>query len=129
MRTLKAAILYFLLVFGAGFLLGTIRVVWLVPQLGTRTAELLEMPIMLAVIILSARWVVRRFALPAAPALRFGVGLAALAFLLVAELAMVLWLQGLSIREYVAVRDPVSGTVYLLMLGVLAVMPVLVKRR
>lgn len=42
MRVLKAAATYFGWVFGAGFLLGTIRVLWVVPRFGTRTAELLE---------------------------------------------------------------------------------------
>jgi hypothetical protein len=40
----------------------------------------------------------------------------------------VLPLRGLSIREYVAQRDPVSGTAYYLLLGALAVMPLLVGR-
>jgi hypothetical protein len=37
-------------------------------------------------------------------------------------------LRGLSIREYVAGLDPVSGTVYFAMLGAFAVMPLLVAR-
>jgi hypothetical protein len=41
----------------------------------------------------------------------------------------VLWLRGLSIGEYVAGRDPVSGTVYLVMLGLFALMPLFVARR
>ena len=49
--------------------------------------------------------------------------------MLVAEFGFVLWLRGLSIREYLATRDPVSGTVYYLMLGVFAIMPLLVARR
>ena len=57
MQILKAGVLYFALVFGAGFVLGTIRVLWLVPSLGARTAELIETPIMLVVTILAARWV------------------------------------------------------------------------
>src|SRR5438876_5028581 len=44
----------------------------------------------------------------------------ALVFLLVAEFGFVLWLRGLSIREYLATRDPVSGTVYYVMLGIFA---------
>ncbi len=60
----KAASLNFALVFGAGFVLGTIRVLWLVPAVGPRTVELFEMPIMLAVNILSARWVTQQFQLP-----------------------------------------------------------------
>ena len=34
MRTLKAGAAYFLVVFGAGFVLGPIRILWVVPQLG-----------------------------------------------------------------------------------------------
>lgn len=49
MQALKAGILYFACVFGAGFALGTARALWLVPRVGTRTAELMEMPFMLAV--------------------------------------------------------------------------------
>jgi hypothetical protein len=37
----KAACLYFGLVFAAGFALGVIRVLLLVPRLGVRTAELI----------------------------------------------------------------------------------------
>lgn len=33
-QILKAAALYFGLVFGTGFVLGTIRVLWVVPRLG-----------------------------------------------------------------------------------------------
>ena len=45
-RTIKAGIAYFALVFGAGFVLGMIRVPFLVPRLGERVAELVEMPFM-----------------------------------------------------------------------------------
>jgi len=44
----------------------------------------------------------------------------ALVFLLVAEFTLVV-LRGMSIRHYLATRDPVSGTVYYVMLGVFAV--------
>jgi type IV secretory pathway TrbD component len=53
----------------------------------------------------------------------------ALVLMLVAEFGLVLWLRGMSIREYFASRDPVSGTVYYVMLGVFGVMPLLVARR
>jgi len=53
----------------------------------------------------------------------------ALSLMLVAEFTLVLWLRGLSIREYLAGRDPVAGTVYYLMLGAFAVMPLLVARK
>jgi hypothetical protein len=38
MRILVAALLHFALTFGAGFVLGTIRIPWMVPHLGTRMA-------------------------------------------------------------------------------------------
>jgi hypothetical protein len=129
MRTLKAGVLYFALVFSAGFVLGVPRVLWLVPRLGTRTAELMESPIMLVVIFLAAGWVVRRLSLPPTVAARLGPGLVALGLLLAAEFTVVLKIQRLTLAQYIAGRDPVSGTVYVLMLMVFAVMPFLVAKR
>jgi len=60
---LRAGVLYFALVFGAGFVLGTIRTLWIVPRLSARMAELMETPIMLVITILAARWTVRRLLL------------------------------------------------------------------
>ncbi|MEP7343062.1 MAG: hypothetical protein ABI977_35370 [Acidobacteriota bacterium] len=128
-QILKAGSLYFAFVFGAGFVLGTIRVLWAIPAFGERIAELWEMPIMFAFIILAARWIVRRLAIPPEPARRLAIGFVALSLLLIVEFTAVLWLRGLTIREYFASRDPVSGTVYFVMLGLFAVMPLLVSMR
>jgi len=129
MQILKAGILYFALVFGAGFVLGPIRILWAVPRFGTRVAELMETPIMFVVTILAARWIVRRLAVPPKASSRLGMGCVGLGLMLVAEFTLVLWLRGLSIGEYVASRDPVSGTVYYVMLGVFCIMPLLVSPR
>jgi len=53
----------------------------------------------------------------------------ALTLFIAAELLVVLELRGLSISEYIRTRDPVSGSVYLLMLAVFALMPWLLWRR
>jgi len=127
-QILKAGALYFALAFGAGFALGTIRVLWVAPQFGTRIAELMEAPFMLIVTIASARWIVRRLAVPPETYSRLGMGIIALGLLLTLEFTLVLWLRGLTIREYFANQDPVSGTVYYVMLGLFAVMPLLVDR-
>jgi len=127
MRILKAGILYFAIVFGAGFVLGIIRTLWVIPWVGARMAELMETPVMLAVTIVVAPWIVRR--LSVLPTGRLGMGLVGLGLMLVAEFGLVLSLRGRSIREYFASRDPVSGTVYYLMLGVFAIMPLLAARR
>jgi hypothetical protein len=129
MRVFKAAVLYFAIVFGTGFVLGTIRVLWVVPRLGERVAELIETPLMSIATILAARWTVRRFGVASFPNESLVIGLIALGFLLVAELSVVLGLRGLSLAEYIESRDPVSGAVYVLMLGAFALMPWLVARR
>jgi hypothetical protein len=67
MHVLNAGALYCALPFGAGFVLGGIRVLWVVPRVGERTAELMETPIMLVVLMLAARWVARRLALASTP--------------------------------------------------------------
>jgi hypothetical protein len=121
-------VLYFVLVFGTGFVLGTIRTLWVVPRLGTRMAELMETPIMFVVTILAARWIALLLALPPTRSPRLGMGGIALGLMLVAEFGVVLWVRGLSIREYLATRDPVAGAVYYVMLGVFAIMPLLVAR-
>ena len=116
------ALVYFALVFAAGFVLGTVRVLWLLPALGERAAELLELPLMLAVCYFAARFVVRRY-----PAQRRShnlySGLLALTLLLLMEFTLVLGLRGLSLEQYFAQRDPVSGIAYLLSLAAFSLFP------
>jgi len=50
-RILKVGLVYFVLVFGAGFALAFVRIPLIVPRFGIRTAELMEAPVMLAVIV------------------------------------------------------------------------------
>lgn len=128
-QLVKAALVYFALVFGSGFVLGTIRVLWLVPAVGIRTAELLEMPVMLTVIILSARWVVQHFSMPYTAPSRLGMGGIVLALILALDFTVVLWIRGLSFGQCIESFDPVAGMAYFVMLGVCAVMPLLVARR
>jgi hypothetical protein len=64
MRSLKAAVIYFLFVFAVGWVLGPIRELWVVPRFDRTTGVLLEAPIMLIAMIISARWVIRRFDVP-----------------------------------------------------------------
>ena len=125
MRRIKASVLYFVIVLGTGFILGTIRVPFLVPRLGERYAELSEMPIMFVVIIMAARYIVKRFDLAPDFAIRLQVGFLALAFSVAAELVLATMIQTRSIAQYIASRDPVSGGVYLLLLLVFALMPAL----
>jgi hypothetical protein len=56
-RIAAAALLYFGIVFGAGLLLGPIRVLWLEPRVGPVIAVACETPFLLAAMLLAARWV------------------------------------------------------------------------
>jgi hypothetical protein len=123
MPRIKASILYFAMVLGAGFILGIFRVPFLVPRIGERYAELLEMPIMFVVIVFSARHIIKRFSLSHNLAVRLQVGFSALALSVTAELLLAVLLQSQSLTQYIASRDPVSGSVYLLLLLIFALMP------
>jgi hypothetical protein len=120
LNILKAAVVYFALVFGAGFILGPIRILCIVPRFGVRLAELMEFPVMLVVIVLAARWLVRKFQLAAHAWL---VGFLALGLMIAFEFTLVLWLRGLTLSDYFRERDPVAGVIYYLMLLVFAAMP------
>jgi hypothetical protein len=105
-----------------------VRVLWIVPQFGVRTAELAEMPLMFIAVILSARWIVQYFDLKTLFE-KLKVGLIALTLLLTLEFSVVLWLQGLTINQYFEKRDPVSSTVYFEKHLIFALMPMFMKKK
>ena len=123
LNTLRASLVYFALVLGAGFLLGVVRVPFIVPRIGERWAELAEMPVMAAVIFVSAGYVLRKFPTIRLRGLSLVVGFLALALVVCVELGLAVALQSRTLGEYLASRDRVSGSVYLGMLVVFALMP------
>jgi hypothetical protein len=127
-RVVRAGLVYFALTFGAGFVLGPFRILVLVPRLGARAAELVELPVMLGITWLAARWVTQRFSVPPQRGPRLSVGAMAGALLLLAEFTLVLRLRGLTLEEYFATRDPVSGAAYYAAVLLLVLMPLLVNR-
>jgi hypothetical protein len=127
-QVLKAACLYFAIVFAAGFALGIIRTLWAVPHFGNRASELAEAPVMLVMIVLAARWMLRRFSALTQRTHWLAVGLVGLTLLLLVEITGVHWLRGLSLEQYFATRDPISGAVYDALLLFFAVLPSLAFR-
>jgi len=127
-RTMRAGITYFALVFAAGFVLGSIRVPFLEPRLGERLAELIELPFMFVAILVSARFVIRRFSLPANVRACAVAGFLALGLMVAAEVLLAVVIQDQTLGEYVANRDPVSGSIYLAMLGIFAAMPLVLTQ-
>ncbi len=127
-RILKAALVYFVIVFGAGSVLGPVRTLLLVPQAGERIAELVELPVMLTVILMAAKFIVLRFRLPPYVIYRLGAGVIALALGIVFEFGLVLRFRGLTLAEYFQTRDPVATVAYYISLVLLALMPLMVGR-
>ena len=123
MTLFTASAVYFAIVFGAGFVFGTVRVMWLVPTVGVRVAELTELPLMLTVAFVAARWINRRFLAERDQPSRLIVGVTALALLLLTELILGMLLFDLTPKEAFLGRDPVSGTGYYLSLCVFAWLP------
>ena len=81
---------------------------------------------MAAVMVIAARWIVSRMALPPRPLPRLAMGGIALALILATEFTMVLRLRNLSFEKYVATLDALTGTAYYAMLAVFAVIPLFV---
>ena len=122
MHLLRAAALYFMQVFGTGFALAFIRIPFLVPRFGVRTAELMEMPVMLAVIAWASHRLARQHP-ECNRGARLAAGVAAFCLLVGAELGVAWALGARSPAAYIASRDPVSGSVYLASLVFFAVAP------
>jgi len=127
LRTIKPSLLYVGIVFGIGFLLGTIRVIFLVPLIGEQWAELLEMPFMLVAITYTAKYLVHKHPLLS---IRdwLSVGIKALLILLSVEFTVVLGLRGISLAEYFGSRDIVSGSAYLISLLIYMLMPLYIYK-
>lgn len=109
---IKNSVLYFCLVFGAGFLLGPIRILILEPSVGQRTAELVEAPLMLAVILISGRWigVVNCRFLSQIQTLSMGILTAF--FILSADTAVGVGFRSMTVYQVFVDRDPITGPIY-----------------
>lgn len=124
----KAGLIYFAVVFGFGFLFGTIRTLWIVPHIGARTAELIETPFMIAISFVAAQKIVKRYSIPFSIRRRLTMGVFAVGLMLCAEFTLAFYLRDLSLRQYFATRDPVAGTAYYFALLLFALAPLAVER-
>lgn len=82
---LWAGFVYWAIAFSAGFVLGTLRELLVRPRLGETAAVIIELPIMLAISFVGARWTVRRFGVPDRAADRLIMGALAFGLLMLAE--------------------------------------------
>ncbi len=97
---IKAGVAYFATVFLAGFVLGTVRVLFLMPRMSEVAAVLIELPIMLALSWVISRWWIARLGVPAIMAARLTMGGLAFALLMIAELGVSVLLLDRSLSEH-----------------------------
>lgn len=91
---IKGGVLYFAIVFAAGFLLGALRVLALAPFVGELAATIFELPIILAISWWACGYTIDRAAVPAHAAGRIVMGFLAFALLMAAEVSLVLVVDG-----------------------------------
>lgn len=101
-RSATAGVVYFALVFGVGFVLGTLRVLFIVPRLGEFMAVIIELPI-----ILTAAWIIcdrisARLVVPRRWQTRLAMGAVAFVLLMLAELALSIALFGDTVAKHFA---------------------------
>lgn len=127
MQVLKAAAVYFGLIYAVGIFLGPIREEWAVPHFGPIGGLLLEAAVMLPAMIAAAGWIIHRFEVPAKQKTRLNIGFAALGFLLVAEVLGAVLLRGMSVQSWLASYGSVPGLISLILFVVFALMPSLIR--
>lgn len=101
-HTMIAASGYFGLVFAAGFVLGTIRTLLILPLTGDVVAVGLELPAMLAVSWIACGWSVRRYEVSARFSTRLAMGVVAFGLLMGAEVLVSMLIGGRSLSEHLA---------------------------
>lgn len=106
-RVIEAAFIYFAMVFGAGFVLGTLRTLLWQHRMGEATAVLLEIPLMMLVCWIAAGTVVRRW--PTGLQGRYAIGALAFAMLMGAEVAVSMLIFGRSLGDHLALLATPTG--------------------
>ena len=125
MHLVAAAAFYFLIVFGVGFVLGSVRLFWLEPQLGEAVATLCEAPFLLCAILAAARRLPKAFGLRAsfAPLAIMGVG--ALFLQQLTDFTVGVFLRRITPAQQIAHLSAPAGLIYVALLLAFVAMPVL----
>lgn len=129
MPALRAAALYFALVFLLGFALGSVRVLLVIPHLGESLAVLLELPVMLALSWWVCAYVLRRVRVPTDSASRLLMGGSALLLLLLAEFVLSVWVFGRTPAEHYASYRSLAAQLGLIAQIAYGCFPLLQRRR
>jgi hypothetical protein len=128
MKIAAVALLYFLSVYAAGFLFGTIRVLAVEPRLGPIAAVLCEAPFLMLVMIAASRWAPRAAGLPLKGGQLLLTGFGALIIQQITDAVVGATLLGLNMAEQIARFATAEGVVYAALLILFALMPALTNK-
>jgi hypothetical protein len=126
-RSLALGVLLGVLVFAAGFALGTARVLAIEPALGHRVAIVLELPVIALATWFAAGFVVRRLPEPRGMASRALVGLVGFVVLQAGEIATGVFAFGRPLADVMAGYARADGLVALGLQAMVIVFPLLVR--
>lgn len=127
MAIFKAAGIYWALIFAAGFVLGTLRVLWGADAMGAGNFMLLEIPLLLIASWFAARWLVARYSVRTT---QEAVAMGAIAFVLLmgAEIRLAAGISGEGVGAWLASLTHPPGIYGFLGQIAFALMPWLVVR-
>ena len=123
MRITLATLLYFGLVFGAGSLLGPIRMLWLEPRFGPIIATACEAPFLFLAMLIAARWSPRILNIRQDSKALVWIGIGSLVLLLIADFIVGFWLRGISPTNQFVQLLTGQGKIYVGLLALFAIMP------
>jgi hypothetical protein len=124
-NSIRVGFLYFVAVFAIGFLLGTIRILVLIPRLGELVSTFIELPILLSAAWLISDFLTTRFNVPSQWWVRLSMGIVAFGILMAAELGLAVWLFGSTVQEHFAAYQSLPKTIGLAGQVVFALIPLL----
>jgi hypothetical protein len=128
MKIIAAALLYFAVVFTVGLMFGPIRVFWLEPIFGEVLAAVFEAPFLVVAMVVASRWIPSVLRMRRDLASLGLMGLGALAIQQAADLAVGVYLRGITPAAQIAHFATGAGLIYAGLLVAFAAMPVLLNR-
>ncbi|MBW4458945.1 MAG: hypothetical protein KME47_01690 [Nodosilinea sp. WJT8-NPBG4] len=124
-NSIRVGFLYFVAVFAIGFLLGTLRVLVLIPKLGELVSTFIELPILLSAAWLISDFLTTQFNVPSQWWVRLNMGIVAFGVLMAAELGLSVWLFGSTVQGHFAAYQSLPKTIGLAGQAVFALIPLL----
>lgn len=108
-RALRAGLVYGSGIFTLGFLLGTLREIWLAPLFGRDAVVLVEGPLILLAAWFAAWWLIRGHGVAALAGRRLLMGAVAFAVLMLGEAAVAVFGYGRTLAMHLATYATAQG--------------------